>query len=138
MNKCTNKYLLDNFKLYYPMITDEAVEFYDSGTLRVVAVLEDGSRYEYDELYSSIRRLNKIDECGYEELDDELWKNQFSINLRRTSALRGISQEELSELTGISKVSICHYATGQKVPSAWNLRKIAKALQCRTDDLIGF
>ena len=138
MNERVSEQLLDNFKQFYPMIFNEAIDFYSNGKLRVVAVMRDGSRYEYDELYSSIRKLHEIDEYGYEDLNDNLWKNQFGINLRRMLSFRGISQEELSELTGISKVSISQYTTGNALPSALKIRNIARALHCRPDDLIGF
>lgn len=48
---------------------------------------------------------------------------------------RNISQDELSELTNISRVSINKYINNKATPSVFNLGKIAKALGCTMDDL---
>ena len=39
-----------------------------------------------------------------------------------------ITQKELSEMTGISEVSINHYISEKRIPSAANLERIANAL----------
>lgn len=49
---------------------------------------------------------------------------------------KGISQKELSELTGITESAISHYVKGTRVPRGANLVKIANALGTTADDLL--
>lgn len=49
---------------------------------------------------------------------------------------KGISQKELSEMTGITESAISHYVKGDRVPRGANLVKIAKALGTTADDLL--
>ena len=49
---------------------------------------------------------------------------------------KGISQKELSNLTGITESAISHYVNGERVPRGMNLVKIADALGTTTDDLL--
>lgn len=49
---------------------------------------------------------------------------------------QGISQKQLSEMTGITESAISHYIKGDRVPRGANLVKIAKALGTTTDDLL--
>lgn len=59
---------------------------------------------------------------------------------QRISAQRmakGITQEELAELSALSRISIARYETGRIEPSAQALNKIADALETTTDELLG-
>ncbi|MEE3393493.1 MAG: helix-turn-helix transcriptional regulator [Lachnospiraceae bacterium] len=49
---------------------------------------------------------------------------------------KGITQKELSEMTGITESAISHYVKGDRVPRGANLVKIAKALGTTADDLL--
>lgn len=48
----------------------------------------------------------------------------------------GISQTELSELTGISKSTISKYVYGDIIPTLKNLINIAYALECDLTELV--
>ena len=50
---------------------------------------------------------------------------------------RGISQAELSRLTGIHRTLIARYEGGVTWPGARKLARLAAALGCSVDDLIG-
>lgn len=50
---------------------------------------------------------------------------------------KGITQEELAELSALSRISIARYETGRIEPSAQALNKIADALETTTDELLG-
>jgi transcriptional regulator with XRE-family HTH domain len=57
---------------------------------------------------------------------------------RRISAIRserGLSQEELAKLSGVSREQISRYESGQTMPSAVNGVRLAKALDCPLDVL---
>jgi transcriptional regulator with XRE-family HTH domain len=47
---------------------------------------------------------------------------------------QGVSQLELSELTGIPQSTISNYLTGKFLPGFYNMDKIAKALKCSIDE----
>ncbi len=50
---------------------------------------------------------------------------------------KGLSQQELGLAIGVTKVSVCGYENGTRVPSLENLVKIAEALATTTDYLLG-
>ena len=50
---------------------------------------------------------------------------------------KGISQKELSRITNITQSNLSHIQHNNRVPSVQNLVKIADALHCRTDVLLG-
>ena len=50
---------------------------------------------------------------------------------------RGLSQLDLSILTDIPQPTISRYEKGLRSPDSGNLRKIALALKCSSDDLLG-
>lgn len=59
----------------------------------------------------------------------------MSIKLLREAA--GMKQYELAEQMGVSAASVSAWGTGQAYPSAENLMKLAKILDCTTDALLG-
>ena len=50
---------------------------------------------------------------------------------------KGFSQQELGSAIGVTKVSMCGYENGTRIPSLENLVKIAEALETTTDYLLG-
>ena len=49
----------------------------------------------------------------------------------------GLSQQELGKAIGITKVSICGYENGSRIPNLENLVKLAHTLETTTDYLLG-
>ena len=49
---------------------------------------------------------------------------------------KGISQKQLSEITGITESAISNYVKGTRIPRGANLIKIANALGTTADDLL--
>ena len=49
---------------------------------------------------------------------------------------KGVSQKELSKLTGITESAISHYVNGTRVPRGTNLIKIAKVLGTTVENLL--
>lgn len=47
-----------------------------------------------------------------------------------------MSQEELAQASGVSRVAIARYEAGARVPNIVIAARIAKALGCKLDDLI--
>ena len=50
---------------------------------------------------------------------------------------KGYNQETLGEILGVTKVSICGYEKGTRIPSLDTFVALAKTLDCTTDYLLG-
>lgn len=60
----------------------------------------------------------------------------MTYRIKELLTVKGISQKQLSEMTGITESAISHYIKGDRVPRGTNLVKIAKALGTTADDLL--
>ncbi len=58
----------------------------------------------------------------------------FADSLKALMKERGITQAELSKLTGIGRSSISQYLSGKNVPTEERKEAIAKAIGCQIDD----
>ena len=65
---------------------------------------------------------------------EQTFKMLVGRRLRIIMRDRGINRLQLSEMTGISLMSIGRYINGSRTPSGYALRKFAKALNCSVDD----
>lgn len=68
---------------------------------------------------------------------DNIIKGGVQLKLREIRKRNGLSQERLSELSHVDRVSISRYETGKKKPSVDNLKRLAVALDVTTDELLG-
>jgi DNA-binding XRE family transcriptional regulator len=50
---------------------------------------------------------------------------------------RDLSQQELSDLSGVSKQMICAVENNKRIPSVTIAKKLAKTLRCSLDELFG-
>lgn len=50
---------------------------------------------------------------------------------------RGLTQAELGARAGIAPGAVSHFETGQRLPSLESLVKLADALECSVDSLLG-
>jgi len=58
--------------------------------------------------------------------------------LRETRIVKNISQQELANQIGVSKVSVCGYENGNRLPNLNNLLKIANVLDVTPNYLLGY
>lgn len=61
----------------------------------------------------------------------------FLQRLRQAREKRGLSQGDLAKRAGLQPSAVSHFETGQRKPSFDNLRRLADALACTTDYLLG-
>ena len=61
----------------------------------------------------------------------------FSKRLNAARRMRGLSQCDLAEKTGLKQVAISFFETGRRSPSLGNLERLADALEVTTDYLMG-
>lgn len=59
----------------------------------------------------------------------------FADNMRKQMAAHGITQSEISKITGIGRSSISQYLSGKNEPTAERKIVIAEAIGCRVVDL---
>ena len=118
-----------NFEQQFPYVAAKVARSYAESPLDLVVELNNGERYIYDDEWQSIRQLPATP-----DLDEREFKREFRVRLRKLMARNNISQSELSERTGINKVTICRYLSGQSIPSFYAIDRIAKALGCSADE----
>lgn len=61
----------------------------------------------------------------------------FGQRLAQAMEMRGCSQKQLAEMSGLTEAAISRYITGQREPKAIALINIARALNVTSDDLLG-
>ena len=66
------------------------------------------------------------------------WAKEFGNNLKSLLEEWGVSQKELSEMSGISEPTISRCLRGEYVPNIRTVINIGHALNCDVEDLIDF
>lgn len=69
---------------------------------------------------------------------DMTYMESFSAELRSRRGYLDISQEELGSLSGVNSRSISQYENGTCMPTLANVAKLAEALRCTPNDLLGW
>lgn len=124
-------YLVMGFELACPSLYEHAVEFKHTGPSELTIELDNGRFVVYDELSGGTRYLP----ADKYNMTDEEYKREFGLRLRKKMRLRGFTQADLSDATGISQTLISGYMTGRNAPSYYKVVRIAKALNCSLDEL---
>ena len=127
----TNDAVFVNFHQRFPFLNKDVCKWTHTDDYEILVELRDGSSLLYDDIDGTIRKLPN--DCN--SMSESECKKEFGMRLRRLMMLRNITQEELSELTGIQRPAISNYMTGRTSPSFYNADKIAKALGCSMDEL---
>lgn len=63
--------------------------------------------------------------------------NQIGENIKKIREHRSITQDQLSEMVGIHRVTLAKYEAGKSIPGADVLGRLAKALHVKADVLLG-
>ena len=125
------EYLYENFKLYFPSIEKGCISWEQTDLFELEIHNKDGSIDIYNDMNHSLGP--KIDTST-----DTGWRKEFARRLRKKIAMKGITQDNLSKLTGIGQPLLSLYTQGKSLPSAQKVSSLAKALNCSVNDLIGF
>jgi DNA-binding Xre family transcriptional regulator len=127
-----NKYILQNYIDYFRPRFDEIEDIQEINKCEILIIKKDGSRYIFNDVMSSIRRLP----ADPDDMTDEQVVFEFMQRFRSMRILRAYNISDLHELTGISMSTLSRYDNGETTPTVINLRKLAKALKCGLSDLI--
>lgn len=125
----------DNEK--YTYIAERMKSWSPYDETRIIIEMGEDYHYIYDMSDDSLNLfINRVE--TEELLSEEEWLERFGRRLCAKMKKAGISQGELSEMTGISTVSISKYMNGRAMPSAYKLKQIARCLGCYYRELIEF
>ena len=134
------EWIFEKFLKFYKPSDSEIVDWRPVTDFEIIVELLDGTCMRYnahDECFGYLRNY-ETDESGNYTMNDDEYKQAFSRKLRRVLCTSMMSQTRLSELTGISQVSISHYLSGKSLPDCRNLTRIANVLQYPIDELMIF
>lgn len=123
-------YMIANCEAYYPFLLDDVVMTANIGHDELLIETREGLRYIYDDLEKTFRRISK----NSGDVTEEEFRREFGIRLRSVMWRIGLTQDELSERSGISQSAISKYMRGKSIPSLYILRKLTKAMGCSVED----
>ena len=115
-----------------PFVTkDDIEEIRELNRWDLMIIFKNGEKFIYDTL-TNTHRLIFYENVN--ELTEEHEAKEFARKLLKMMQRRFITQEELAERMGTSQTMISHYITGRCIPNYRVVVKLAKVLNCMTDD----
>lgn len=131
--------ILEEYKVWHPSLYSQTIECRPSGRYRILASLDDGSKIEYDSLNNTIRDVTRLyDRELINAMDEETWRKEFGHKLRKAIAEKGITQEKLSDTSGVSRQMLTRYVRGNSTPSGYILSRLSEILDCDIRELVKF
>ena len=125
--------ILEQFRLYYPDLYDQGVDWWKSGPYHITVLLNDDSRVEFDSSENTIRWVNKIDRS----VDNDILRKEIGRNIRKFIVYKGDRQQDIADKAGITQAMLSRYINGTSMPGIDKLHNLAAALDCHVDDLLG-
>lgn len=117
--------------LYFPDLLGEVVHAREY--VQFMLLLETNTKYDY--FYNITNNVLIPIPKDDKNLDKDSFRRIFGVLLRRALECSGLTQEELSEKTGIPQPNISDYLYGKHFPSFYQIDKMAKAMNCSVEDL---
>ena len=124
-------YMFDGFKRDFPITAEGAVDWWPSGRKEITILLKDNSKVVYNYVGGTMRTLR----WNGDTLNEEEWRKNFSARLKDIMRDRGISSQELSERTGISKQMLSRYMNAHTTPTSFTVCRLARVLECSENEL---
>lgn len=125
----------EQFKRVRPSDAEKMIDWYPSGLLEITIRTSDGLKLRYDYVNNTVRTVYSpyIDLSNF---DEQKWRKEFAIRLDHRMKYYGVTIDELSYMTGISKVTISKYLNAKSTPSSFNLKQISQALHISSSEFI--
>lgn len=123
------------FRRDYPSLAKHITYWYPSSYITITLEDDQGNVYSYCLQDLVCRKVYKKD-TSIDDTNDDYIKKNFIKCLKDCMYKHGIQQTELEKRTGISRRTLSRYINGTSTPDICNLRKIAHALRCSTDELV--
>ena len=125
--------IFDDFKKTYPALWRRGTVFQPHDFMTILVTIPGVGKYTYEYYH---KRLITIEE--FEDEEAKRWDRieeyerrveDFKVDIPRIMEERDLTQQDVSELTGISRVSINQYLSGKKTPKLSTIEKIYKGLR---------
>ena len=131
--------IVADYKTWHPGLYSVTVECRPSGRHSILATLADGNKMEFDSYDHSVRNVTKLySHDQAHAMDEESWRKEFGHKLRRAISDKGMNQDRLSELLGISRQMLTRYVRGTSTPSGYNITRLCEVLDCDVRELTKF
>lgn len=114
---------------HFPRLAEHVIDCYYNSPWEIIVELDNGSKQACYPHHHMLRFLP--DNC--DAITEAECRREFGIRLRYIMMSYGITQTELSEMTGITQSKISQYINSKALPSFYNTDKIAKAIGCPVD-----
>ena len=135
MNKKHYEEIVEQFKMHHPYLADGVADWRPRGEMGIRVLMKDGSRYDFHAMSNTVRNVKDRPVHTDDLYDEDEWREIFSDRLAELMCAKRITQQALSEYTGLSKGVINKYVSGTSTPSGYALTKLARALDCTIMDL---
>ena len=126
------KYVINN----NPFINEEDILSYEAlNEHDLLITYKNGKKEIYDTYNNTSRRINQPDSNN---MDDSQMRLNFRRRLQTIMNRKWVTQDELAQRINSSQQMISRYLTGQSIPSALTIKKIADALDCNVNDFYDY
>ena len=126
------KYVINN----NPFINEEDILSYEALNEHDLLITYKNEKKEiYDTYNNTSRRINRPDSNN---IDDSQMRLNFRRRLQTIMNRKWVTQEEIAQRLNSSQQMISRYLTGQSIPSALTIKKIADALDCNVNDFYDY
>lgn len=123
------------FMYFYGDCYPDVVKWEPYDRFSVCVYNADGTKVFYDGTSGAVKNVGKRN-SKYEFADDAIYASRFAWRLKTAMNSSGLTRNEISERTGISRASLSGYFNGRVMPTAINIYKLAKVLKCSAEELI--
>lgn len=118
-------------ELYIPLLAEKAETIEKISMSEYIIKTYDGDVYLYDSFDKTYRELPSSS-----SMEEDRFKIEFGRRLKRLMYVKGFTQMDISDLTGLSQPQISSYMRGKTLPSIYIADKLARALNCNIDDFV--
>lgn len=125
--------ILDQYRMYFPDLYKQTVDWWKSGPYHITVLLNDNSRAEFDSSDNTIRWVQKIDYSS----DNDILRKEIGRNIRKFITYRGMRQQDVAEQSGITQAMLSRYINGTSMPGLDKVYNLAGVLGCEISDLLG-
>lgn len=124
--------IYESFKSDYPQLFQDVCKVtVDDSCECLIVHFKNGSIYAYALPERSLYSISQTRDVTGEE-----YTKAFGFKLERILRIRGLKQNALARMTGLTQGTISNYACGKTIPSIWQLNQIARALDIPTESLL--
>ena len=119
--------IFNEMQAYFPFLAEDAVDGYSNGPNEIVVILSNGDKVRYNAV-TKVYSMTHDREVNY--------RKEFADRLELCMQSRGMNQSRISDVSGISRVTISKYLNGRCLPTYEHISRLARALHCSPDDLV--